>query len=215
VQDENAGREHNVRIMRIPLFPLNTVLFPGAALPLHVFEERYREMVGECLAQDKPFGVVRADEEQMSIVGCTAKILRVVQRYDDGRMDILCEGGERFEIEGLDESRAFLQADVEFFEDEGARSTRDDREDCAALHFATLQMAGLQLPAMHLDLNAPVAFQLADALPSDLGFKQQLLASRSDADRTKKLQDFYNEMLPRLSSKDGDRQAPQARFPIH
>lgn len=215
MQDENAGREHNVRIMRIPLFPLNTVLFPGAALPLHVFEERYREMVGECLAQDKPFGVVRADEEQMSIVGCTAKILRVVQRYDDGRMDILCEGGERFEIEGLDESRAFLQADVEFFEDEGARSTRDDREDCAALHFATLQMAGLQLPAMHLDLNAPVAFQLADALPSDLGFKQQLLASRSDADRTKKLQDFYNEMLPRLSSKDGDRQAPQARFPIH
>ena len=215
MQDENAGREHNVRIMRIPLFPLNTVLFPGAALPLHVFEERYREMVGECLAQDKPFGVVRADEEQMSIVGCTAKILRVVQRYDDGRMDILCEGGERFEIEGLDESRPFLQADVEFFEDEGAGSTRDDREDCAALHFATLQMAGLQLPSMHLDLNAPVAFQLADALPSDLGFKQQLLASRSDADRTKKLQDFYNEMLPRLSSKDGDRQAPQARFPIH
>lgn len=201
--------------MRIPLFPLNTVLFPGAALPLHIFEERYREMVGECLNEKKAFGVVRADGEQMSIVGCAANIVRVVQRYDDGRMDILCEGGQRFEIEGLDESRIFLQADVEFFDDEGARSTRDDREDCAALHFATLQMAGIQPPATHLDLNAPVAFQLADALPSDLEFKQQLLASRSDADRTKKLRDFYNDMLPRLSAKDAGHQAGQSSFPIH
>ena len=215
MQDENAGDEHNVRIMRIPLFPLNTVLFPGAALPLHIFEERYREMVGDCLAADQPFGVVRADGEQMSIVGCTAKIVRVVQRYDDGRMDILCEGAQRFEIEGLDESRTFLQADVEFFEDEGAGSTRDEREDCAALHFATLQMAGIQPPPVHLDLNTPVAFQLADALPSDLGFKQQLLASRSDADRTKKLRDFYNEMLPRLTSKPSIDRAAQSSFPIH
>ncbi|HVT96475.1 MAG TPA: LON peptidase substrate-binding domain-containing protein [Acidobacteriaceae bacterium] len=201
--------------MRIPLFPLNTVLFPGAALPLHIFEGRYREMVGDCLADDRPFGVVRADGEQMSIVGCTAKIVRVVQRYDDGRMDILCEGAQRFEIEALDESRTFLQADVEFFEDEGAGSTRDEREDCAALHFATLHMAGIQPPALHLDLNTPVAFQLADALPSDLGFKQQLLASRSDADRTRKLRDFYNDMLPRLSSKPPAGQAGHSSFPIH
>ena len=216
MQDGDRGREHNVRIMRIPLFPLDVVLFPGAALPLHIFEERYREMVGECLAEKKAFGVVRADGEQMAIVGCTAKIVRVVQRYDDGRIDILCEGAERFEIEALDESRRFLQADVEFFDDNGAGSTRDDREDCAALHFATLHMAGIETPAMHLDLNAPVAFQLADALPSDPGFKQQLLASRSDADRTKKLRDFYNDMLPRLGVKEAhDGQAGQPSFPIH
>jgi Lon protease-like protein len=201
--------------MRIPLFPLNTVLFPGAALPLHVFEERYREMVGECLSEKKAFGVVRADGEQMSIVGCTARIVRVVHSYDDGRMDILCEGERRFEIEALDESRSFLQGDVEFFEDEGARSTRDDREDCAALHFATLHMAGIEVPAIHLDLNAPVAFKLADALPSDLGFKQQLLASRSDADRTKTLRDFYNDMLPRLGSKETTGSTGHTGLPIH
>jgi len=201
--------------MRIPVFPLNLVLFPGAALPLHIFEERYREMVGECLAEDKSFGVVRANGEEMSIVGCTARIARVVRRYDDGRMDILCEGVRRFEIEALDESRAFLQADVEFFDDDGAWSTRDDREDCAALHFATLHMAGIEAPAAHLDLNAPVAFQLADALPSDLGFKQQLLASRSDAERTKKLRDFYNDVLPRLRADEAARQAQQPGFPIH
>ncbi|MFZ0272552.1 MAG: LON peptidase substrate-binding domain-containing protein [Acidobacteriaceae bacterium] len=201
--------------MRIPLFPLDTVLFPGAALPLRIFEERYREMVAECLTERKPFGVVRSDGEQMAIIGCMAKIVRVVKRYDDGQLDILCEGVQRFEIEGLDESRTFLQADVEFFEDEGVRSTRPDREDCAALHFATLHMAGIDTPALHLDLNAPVAFQLADALPSDLGFKQQLLASRSDADRTTKLREFYNEMLPRLSAKDEVSRAGQPGFPIH
>jgi hypothetical protein len=150
VQDAEDGRGHNDSIMRIPLFPLDTVLFPGTALPLHIFEERYREMVGECLAETKPFGVVRANGDQMAIVGCTAKIVRVVERYADGRMDILCEGMARFEIDGLDESRKFLQADVEFFEDEGARSTRPDREDCAALHFATLHLAGIECPPTHL-----------------------------------------------------------------
>jgi Lon protease-like protein len=201
--------------MRIPLFPLETVLFPGAALPLHIFEKRYREMVGECLRETKPFGVVRSDGDQMAIIGCTAQIVRVVERFADGQMDILCEGVKRFEIEGLDESREFLQADVEFFEDEGAGSTRTDREDCAALHFATLHMAGIQTATMHLDLNAPVAFQLADALPSDLSFKQQLLASRSDADRTTRLRNFYNEMLPRLRAKENVSPAAQPGFPIH
>ncbi len=215
MQDGEARRDHNGTIMRIPLFPLETVLFPGAALPLHIFEKRYREMVGECLRETKPFGVVRSDGDQMAIIGCTAQIVRVVERFADGQMDILCEGVKRFEIEGLDESREFLQADVEFFEDEGAGSTRTDREDCAALHFATLHMAGIQTPTMHLDLNAPVAFQLADALPSDLSFKQQLLASRSDADRTARLRSFYNEMLPRLRAKEDVSRAAQPGFPIH
>jgi len=202
--------------MRIPLFPLSTVLFPGTALPLHIFEEWYREMAGECIRDEKPFGVVRADGEKMAIVGCTAKVVRVVERYANGSLDILCVGGQRFEIDGLDESRSFLQADVAFFEDEGAGSTRPDREDCAALHFATLQMAGIEVPAMHLDLNGPVAFQLADALPSDLTFKQQLLASRSDAERTMRLRDFYNEVLPRLqSTQDEGRRAARGDFPIH
>lgn len=184
--------------MRIPLFPLDTVLFPGAALPLHIFEDRYREMVGECLAENKEFGVVRGEPDRLAVIGCTANIVRVLERYADGRMDILCEGARRFELEGLDDSRSFLQADVEFFDDDGQGSTRGEREECAALHFATLHMAGIDVPLTQLDLNGPVAFQLADALPSDLGFKQQLLVSRSDADRTARLREFYQEMLPRL-----------------
>jgi Lon protease-like protein len=189
--------------MRIPLFPLDTVLFPGTALPLHIFEDRYREMVGECLTQKKEFGVVQGEPNRLAVIGCTAKIIRVLERHPDGSMDILCEGSRRFEIDALDDSRSFLQADVQFFEDNGQGSTRGEREECAALHFATLHLAGINVPATQVDLNGPVAFQLADALPSDLGFKQQLLGSRSDAERTARLRDFYQEMLPRLRDMAG------------
>src|SRR6267143_191484 len=73
----------------LPLFPLDVVLFPGLPLPLHIFEPRYKEMIGNCLAQSKAFGVVRSIEQGLAEVGCTAKIVPVVQRSSDGRLDTL------------------------------------------------------------------------------------------------------------------------------
>ena len=70
----------------MPLFPLDVVLFPGAPLPLHIFEPRYKEMIGECLEQKLLFGVVRAQETNLADIGCTAEILAVTKTYDDGRM---------------------------------------------------------------------------------------------------------------------------------
>jgi Lon protease-like protein len=184
--------------MKIPLFPLDVVLFPGASLPLHIFEERYKEMIGICIEDESAFGVVRARQEGLAVIGCTARILRVVQRYDDGRLDILCQGDARFEIETLENSRSFLEAEVDFFEDEGAQASREQREECAALHFEAMALAGIEVTTMHLSLDGPVSFALASALPADLGFKQQLLAARSDAERTERLRDFYLAVLPRL-----------------
>jgi Lon protease-like protein len=184
--------------MKVPLFPLDVVLFPGTPLPVHIFEERYKEMIGECLTESSGFGVVRAQQEGLAVIGCMAKIVRVLHKYDDGRLDILCEGRDRFEIEMLDNSRDFLQAEVDFFNDDGAESTRQSREECLALHFEVLELAGVDHQPSHLNLDAPIAFQLAWALPSDLGFKQQLLGIRSDAERTQRLCEFYNTMLPKL-----------------
>ncbi|MBW4026429.1 MAG: ATP-dependent protease La domain-containing protein [Acidobacteria bacterium] len=185
--------------MKIPLFPLDVVLFPGAQLPLHIFEERYKEMIEFCLAEDMPFGVVRAQREGLAVIGCTASITRVLHRYPDGRLDIMTQGRERFEIEQLDNSRSFLQAEVDFFDDdEGASSTRAQREECMALHFEVLELAGVEAQVLPLNLDCLISFQLAAALPSDLGFKQQLLGLRSDAERSRHLLDFYNAMLPKL-----------------
>lgn len=186
--------------MRISLFPLDVVLFPEAALPLHIFEDRYKEMIGECLAHRTAFGVVRAQQEGLAVIGCTAQIVRVIQRYDDGRMDILCQGDSRFEIEMLENGRPFLEAEVEFFEDEGEPASRSLREECAALHFETMELAGVEMETTHLSLDRPISFKLAASLPADPGFKQQVLGLRSDAERTRRLMDFYRSILPKLRS---------------
>ncbi len=191
--------------MKIALFPLDVVLFPGVPLPLHIFEERYKEMMGECLQGGLEFGVVRAQREGLSVAGCTARIARVLKRYPDGGMDVLCEGEHRFEIEQLDNSRSFLQAEVDFFDDEGGATTRDDRAACVALHLEVLALAGIGRESYSLDLDRPLSFQLAWELPADLGFKQALLVSRSDRERTDMLREFYEDILPKLRMGSGAR----------
>ena len=192
--------------MKIPLFPLDVVLFPGAPLPLHIFEERYREMMGECIAGETDFGVVRAQHGGLAVAGCTAGVTRVLERYPDGRLDVLCEGRRRFEIEQLDNSRSFLQAEIDYFEDERPLdSTRDQRAACVAMHAEVMQLAGIGQLSYSLDLDREVSFQLAWELPADLGFKQQLLTNRSDKERTALLLRFYEIMLPKLQRGVGAR----------
>ncbi|MGH9567915.1 MAG: LON peptidase substrate-binding domain-containing protein, partial [Candidatus Angelobacter sp.] len=90
----------------LALFPLDLVLFPGAPLPLHIFEPRYKEMVNECLEQKKVFGMVRARENAVAEVGCTAIVLKLNKQYEDGRLDISTEGKQRFSIVSLNHDRA-------------------------------------------------------------------------------------------------------------
>ncbi len=185
--------------MKIPLFPLDLVLFPGTALQLHIFEDRYKELIGECLQCHSEFGMVRARREGLPIIGCTAKIITVMHRYPDGRLDILCRGERRFEIESLVEGRSFLEAEVDFLADQDPGSTRRDREQCAALHMEMMELSGnaaTEFP--QLDLNQPVAFLLASAIPADLDFKQELLHLHSDSERTARLMEFYQLILPKL-----------------
>ncbi len=184
--------------MKIPLFPLDVVLFPGALLPLHIFEERYKEMIGLCLERQRSFGVVRAQRDGLAVIGCTAQITRVTRRYDDGRLDIICRGEKRFEIETLENSHAYLEAQVDFFEDDEEQAPRKLKEECLALHFETMELAGIAVTDFPSSLDSSISFSLAAALPADLGFKQQLLNSRSDVDRTRHLRDFYDAILPKL-----------------
>lgn len=106
----------------LPLFPLNVVLFPGADLPLHIFEPRYRQMINECYSQGKPFGVVlvRPESEHLQEepfpVGTLAEIEALV-RLDDGRMNLIARGGKRFQIHSLHREKPYLSGFVEIFED--------------------------------------------------------------------------------------------------
>jgi Lon protease-like protein len=193
--------------MKIPLFPLDVVLFPGAPLPLHIFEDRYKEMIGLCMKEHSSFGVVRAQRDGIAVIGCMANIVRVLERYADGRLDIFCQGERRFEIEMLENSRAFLEAQVDFFDDEEPQASRSLRKECLALHFETLELAGIETSELPTTLDGPISFLLASTLPADLQFKQQLLNSRSDMERTEQLREFYNAILPELRAGAAGRKA--------
>src|SRR5215212_7167258 len=102
----------------IPLFPLNVVVFPRTRLPLHIFEERYKEMVGHAIRDDSEFGIVLAKQDGIVNAGCTVAVEKVLEMYPDGRMDIQTVGRRRFEIVGLNEEKEYLQGEVNFFDDE-------------------------------------------------------------------------------------------------
>jgi Lon protease-like protein len=179
------------------LFPLEVVLLPGTPLPLHIFEPRYKEMIGECLAQDAPFGVVRALEEGIAEVGCTAEIVTVTKEYPDGRLDLIAEGRQRFEVLELNRERSFLRADVLLVPDEPDDIADDARARAVQLHLEILSLAGAVQDLSAADQNA-LSFYLAGSLPLDLDFKQKLLAMRSEGQRLQAVSAYLEAILPKL-----------------
>jgi Lon protease-like protein len=122
----------------IPIFPLGLVLLPEMSLPLHIFEERYKLMTKVCMEQSMEFGIVYFIGKQFQTKGCTARIVKILKRYDDGRLDIMTHGKNRFAIKELFDEKPYLQAKVEFFDDQL-------EEDANAENFQKLAQRGIQL----------------------------------------------------------------------
>jgi Lon protease-like protein len=189
----------------LPLFPLDLVLLPGVPLPLHVFEPRYKEMIAECLDEKKPFGVVRASSEGVADVGCTAEIVEVTKRYDDGRMDILTRGVERFEVLQVHEERTFMEAEFTVIEDEPGTPPSDLVQQAMRLHSEIVKLAGANAEGLEAD-EEHLSFLLAGSLPLDLDFKQKLLTTLSEPKRLQAVIAYLEAVLPGL------RRASKARW---
>ena len=189
----------------LPIFPLELVLFPGVPLPLHIFEPRYKEMIAECLELKRPFGIVRASGEGVAEVGCTAEIVQVTKRYDDGRMDILTRGVERFELLSVNEDRSFLQGEVSVIEDEPDPAPDQVIEKAVRLHAEIAKLAGTELSNTD-ERGTSLSFLLAGSLPLDLDFKQKLLTTVSEARRLDAVVGYLQAVLPGL------RRAAKARW---
>jgi Lon protease-like protein len=175
----------------LPLFPLQVVLFPGGELPLHIFEERYKEMIGEVLRDRLEFGVVLASEKGVVNTGCTATVDKVLRRYPDGRLDIVTRGRRRFEILLLNDERQFLRGAVEFFDDERSEPAPPEILKLAVEGYNEMQEllseAGL---AEAESANPRLSFRLAQDVP-DLALRQLLLSTRSEAERLRHLAGFF------------------------
>lgn len=182
----------------LPLFPLEVVLLPGTPLPLHIFEPRYKEMIRECIGNEGPFGVVRALEEGIADIGCTAEIVSITKEYPDGRMDLIAEGRKRFEVLELNEERSFLRAEILLVPDEAADVGEQDRGQAIQLHREILSLAGAVQDLSSAD-QTQLSFHLAASLPLDLDFKQKLLTLRSEGARLQTLITYLQAILPKLS----------------
>jgi Lon protease-like protein len=182
----------------LPLFPLDLVLFPGASLPLHIFEPRYKEMISECLNRKKSFGVVRAKEEGVAEIGCTAEIITVAKKYPDGRMDIVTEGRERFEVMQVSQERPFLQAEVLFLRDEPGQASSEEIAQALKLQGEIIQLAGTAPLIRSQTDSSQLSFDLVGPLPLDLDFKQTLLAMKSEAERMQGVISYFEAILPNL-----------------
>ena len=182
----------------LPLFPLDLVLFPGAPLPLHIFEPRYREMITECLDQKMSFGVVRAKEEGVAEIGCTAEIITVTRKYPDGRMDIVTEGRERFEVMQVNQERSFLQAEVLYLQDAPDQASAEEIAQAVKLQGEIFELAGSSSVNSSEIAGSQLSFSLVGPMPLDLDFKQTLLGLKSEAERLQAVISYFEAILPNL-----------------
>lgn len=174
----------------LPLFPLQVVLLPGSDLPLHIFEDRYKEMIRDVVRDRSEFGVVLAREKGIANTGCTASIEKVLREYPDGRMDILTLGRRRFEIQRLNEERAFLRGEVEYFDDEDLQASSANSRNQVIEAFNELQALAADPPLLPSEASAPqLSFRLARPI-SDLSLRQALLMEKSEAGRIRQLAAF-------------------------
>jgi ATP-dependent Lon protease len=191
---------------RISLFPLNVVLFPGELLPLHIFEPRYRRMVRECLDAKTPFGMLLALPHGVAHVGCSAEILEVTKRYDDGRMDILTVGREPYRIVDLFSQEPLLAGAVDYLEEEESLLDPQNRQNLVELYEVCYTLLSSGMPSsLAQSPSGSLSFAISAALPLDLLWKQQILELRSEAERQDRLLRYLREWALHLHKIDSQR----------
>jgi Lon protease-like protein len=175
----------------LPLFPLQVVLFPRTSLSLHIFEERYKEMIADVLRGKSEFGVVLAGEKGIVNTGCTATVEQVVKKYPDGRMDLVTLGRRRFEIMMLNDEKPYLRGVVEFFDDEESEPiTPEVRKRVMEGYNELRDLENSNEPENPEMTDPQLSFQLAQLVP-DLDFRQVMLNTRSESDRMRRLAEFF------------------------
>jgi hypothetical protein len=183
----------------LPLFPLELVVFPGSAIPLHIFEDRYKEMVGEAEAGGTEFGIVLAKDGGIMNTGCTVLVESVLKRYPDGRFDVLTRGQRRFLIRSLNQDKDYLRGEVEYYNDDEAETAPQELRKQAVLALERMRQAlpEVESPEPPPDPDHPfLSFRLAEAV-DDLDFRNIVQRSRSEAERLRVFAGFTEEYVAR------------------
>jgi len=173
------------------LFPLGIVLLPTERVPLHIFEPRYRELIGDCIEEDREFGVLYADEGGIRDIGTRARVAVILERFDDGRLNVLVEGGRRFTVERLTEGRSFMTAEVGEIDDEPSVVSDETRVGATGSFRALAALAGAEA---EFDEESPyLSYVLAGQVELAADEKQFLLESRSEQERLERVAELLED----------------------
>ena len=196
-------------IERFPLFPLGLVLLPGEVVPLHIFEERYKTMIGECLEEEREFGVVWMADDGLRDTGCSARITEVLERMDDGRLNILVQGTSPFRLRRRIDELPYPAGDVEVLEEPDAGEPSRDAGGAARQRYADLVERVTDSRPGDEDLEELDAYGMAATLDVALEAKQDLLELRSEERRLERLEELFDSTLKGLDH--AERAAERAR----
>src|SRR5262245_13054160 len=189
------GRAINLVTLDIGLFPLGLVLVPTERVPLHIFEPRYRELIGECVADEGMFGIVLEGEDGRSDVGTLATISEVVHVFDDGRMNIVVEGNARVRVVEWTSGRAFPTGEIEPLEDDDdASPDAEDGERALELFQQLADVAGADIDLPD-GASGSLAFEIAAHVDFGPQPKQELLELVSERERLRRLVELLGQAL--------------------
>jgi Lon protease-like protein len=184
-----------------PLFPLGLVAVPGELIPLHIFEQRYKTMMNECLRDEKEFGIVWLSEDGLREIGCACEIDRVLERLDDGRMNLLARGTRPFRVLERQSELAYPAGVVEFVED---RAEEVDPELLGDAHeaYAELVRRATDRDPDSDELGGMGAYAMAATVDFGLDAKQGLLDLRSENARLRLVTRLFRAAIKRLDFVD-------------
>jgi Lon protease-like protein len=180
-----------------PLFPLQLVALPSELIPLHIFEERYKEMIGRCLEEPTEFGIVWESEDGLRPVGCACEVAEVLERFDDGRINLVARGTRPFRIDDRQDDHSYPAAIVEFLEDRNEEVEPDVAEKAHEAYANLVEQATDRTPDRE-EIAAMSAYDMAATVEFGLDAKQGLLDLRSESARLKLVARLFRAALKRL-----------------
>ena len=199
---------------RFPLFPLGLVLLPTELVPLHIFEDRYRLMIGECLDTGNEFGIVWLSDNGLKDIGCSARVARLLKRMDDGRMDVLVQGVAPFRLLRRIEDLPYPAGDVELLDDTGAEADPATATDARDLYAKLVERVTDERPD-ESELGDMDAYDMAATVEFALDAKQVLLELRSEADRMTAVAELFDKTMQRLDFSERAGEVARSNGKIH
>jgi Lon protease-like protein len=185
-------------LKRFPLFPLGLVLIPQELVPLHIFEERYKLMIDECIERDSEFGIVWLADDGLRDVGCSARIERVIERFDDGRVNILVEGSQPFRLLRRIDDMPYPAGDVEVLEDFDPDGDPELAEQARTRYAELVEAATEDSPDLD-EIAGLDAYGMAATVEHPPEAKQALLELRAENDRLRMVEEMFRTAIKRVA----------------